>query len=73
MEYTKRKFFSSNCDLIVDGELKTMHLGIIEIKEICTWGFVVNKIEELLNKYELGLSNILPITFDNGGNMLNAC
>ena len=33
-----RKIFSLNCHLIVDGELKTMHLEMIEIKEICTGG-----------------------------------
>ena len=68
-----RKIFSLNSHLIVEGEFKTMHLGMIEIKEIYTGGFVVNKIEELLNEYELGLSNVLPITCDKGSNMIKAC
>ena len=48
--HKRRKFLSLNCHLIVDGGFKTMYLGMIKIKEICTGGFVVNKIEELLKK-----------------------
>ena len=46
-------------------KFKTIHLGIIKIKEIYTGEYIVNKIEESLNKYELFILNVLSITCDN--------
>ena len=49
-----KKIFSLNCHVITNNEYQTMHLGMLEIKEICPGEYIVTKIEELLTEYKVG-------------------
>ena len=66
-------FFSLSCHVITNNEYQTMHLGLVERKEICTGEYIVTKIEELLTEYKVGIKDIISITWDYGSNMIKAC
>ena len=59
--------------MITSNEYQTMHLDMIEIKEICTVEYIVTKFEDLLTEYKVGIKNVISITCDNGSNMIKAC
>ena len=49
----ERKILSLNCHVITNNEYQTIHLGMIEMKEICTGEYIVTKIEVLLTEYKV--------------------